>query len=384
MIKSETNSFVFGAAIFLFSFLAFNTCQAALVPCGGPGQHACTICDLFTLTQTTLKYAVFVLVPALIAFWLVAAGMYYLGSQGDAKKLATAGKLIKATGFGTVILFTGWVFVNTFFAFLGIAEWNGLKLNESWWKISAKCGAMELAAESCGDGIVQDGEECEPNMSVADCQARSGFSVNECEKMISRCSPDCTLVAAGDEEITDDENSGGDNENLFDYCALPIYQRDLKKANAEAVKATKIMPEKGVNCLDACKKIKKTCFGVGSYDELNCSFLYVVPPCCWQDLLCKNDNNEPLPPCKPSYEAEAVADCEYSSLDLFPKNCKNKDFTIFSLGNRCEAATIMKAEIDAETYLANTCADEGEYKAVEKNCSKVHQVRSGSAFCYCR
>lgn len=159
-----------------------------LVPCGGPGQHACTICDFFEMTKRVTNYIIFGVIPVLTAFFLLLGGGYLIWNKGDPGAMLGAKTVIKATVIGFIAIFIGWVFVNTMFMALGIAEWNGFKLNESWWKISTRCSSQEKAVEGCGDGIWQYGKEgCDWNMTVADCQAQSGYSAEMCDTIIKKC-----------------------------------------------------------------------------------------------------------------------------------------------------------------------------------------------------
>jgi len=380
-----------------FGLIVYGTASAAFVPCGGPGQHACTICDFFAMTQTVVKYAVFVLVPLLIALLTVSAGMYYMGSKGDAAATAKAKKWLLVGMCGAIILFGGWAFINTFFSAIGVADWNGVKLNESWWKVSATCALNEEASASCGDGILQADEECEPTMSVETCQGRYGWNEERCEQAIAGCSMDCKLPEiAGDaddgapDDSGNDDVSDDDNTSYKDYCSDMVFdsgdyatrnQAALQKAAPEAAKATRVMPAGSANCSSACKSIGKTCIGIGSYDQMNCTFLFVSPPCCWKPSACKDDAGVDFGLCKPPHGGWEVGDCITSSARLIPfrNECEPED-------TKCilNAGVVATVAQNSETLLTiAACIDEAEYKAVGQDCSKTTQVPIGSAFCYC-
>lgn len=193
-------------AVFAFSFvLAADDSQ--LVPCGGPGQHSCTICDFFEMTKRATNYIIFGIIPAAAAFLLLLGGSYLIWTKGDPGALTNAKAVIKVVIYGFIGVFAGWVFINTFFMAIGIAEWNGLRLDESWWKISAKCSKEKGGSQYCGDGRLQDyepfNEQCDPGMKVSDYQNVLGWTQERAETVASRCKPkgdpeECTAVYCGD------------------------------------------------------------------------------------------------------------------------------------------------------------------------------------------
>lgn len=194
------------ATLFLSGFTVVAAAGDPLVPCGGPGQHACTICDFFEMTRRVSNYIIFWIIPVLTAFFLLIGGGYLIWSKGDPAALVSSKNVIKVTIIGFIVIFIGWIFVNTMFMVLGIAEWDGFKLNESWWKVSAKCSHHEEVSEECGDGIWQIGEGCDPNMTVLTCQGHGGYSVETCNEIIDNCDPDtCKAEYCGDGEVESGE-----------------------------------------------------------------------------------------------------------------------------------------------------------------------------------
>jgi len=127
--------------IFLFLSLAPNSAQAALVPCGGPGQPACTLCHLFELINNILIFLLipnadinnnFPLIPTVAALMLIIGGSYLLIAGASPELFSKAKSILTATVIGLVICFVAWVFLNTFFTYIGVAEWTGLG---TWWQI---------------------------------------------------------------------------------------------------------------------------------------------------------------------------------------------------------------------------------------------------------
>lgn len=174
--------------------LAFSPVFAAgLVPCGGPGQEPCNICFFFKMVEQATEFIAFTIVPLLTAAALLLAGCYILLSQGNPDALNKGRKVIYSGVIGFLIVFAGWVAVNTFFMAMGVTEWTGLE--KGWWKIKMSCGMPEKTAGGCGDGIVQHDEDCDPKETVVGCQNRIGSTAERCEEIIAKCDKDCELPA---------------------------------------------------------------------------------------------------------------------------------------------------------------------------------------------
>ena len=236
-------SFFLAATLFLSGFAVVAAAADPLVPCGGPGQHACTICDFFEMTRRVTNYIIFGVIPVLTAFFLLVGGGYLIWSKGDPGALLNAKNVVKVAVIGFMVIFIGWVFVNTMFMVLGIADWDGFKLNESWWKISAKCSHHEEVSEECGDGIWQSGEGCDWNMTVATCQARGGYPDEMCNEIIENCDHDtCKAVYCGNGIV--DGNEACDYNETLSKC---------KKRKPEYT--DKQCQDTIDNCNDKCKII---------------------------------------------------------------------------------------------------------------------------------
>jgi hypothetical protein len=250
--------------IYLFTLFAFSFVFAAdgqLVPCGGPGQHSCTICDFFEMSKRVTNYIMFGIIPVTAAFFLLLGGGYLVWTKGDPTALINAKNIIKVVVIGFLVVFIGWVFVNTMFMALGIADWDGFKLNDSWWKISAKCSMSKQTSENCGDGIWQDDEGCDPKMTVATCQAKAGYSKKLCNEIISKCNPDtCKAEYCGDGEVNGDEAC--DYNESLESCKKRKPDLSEKKCQALIDSCTtdcKIVAEAACSAADK-SKIGKGCW----------------------------------------------------------------------------------------------------------------------------
>jgi len=141
-------------SIFFFLSLFVQQVQAGVVPCGlkedDPGQQGdqtvpCQFCHFFILFKNIVDFFLFKIVPPLAALMLAIGGFMYIfaysgsleklagGGKGGPVLLAQANKLLMSVVWGLLIIFGAWIFVNTFFMAIGVADWTGLKAG--WWQI---------------------------------------------------------------------------------------------------------------------------------------------------------------------------------------------------------------------------------------------------------
>ena len=130
---------VISAGLFFISLIS-KAYADGLVPCGGPGQPACTICHFFLLTQQALRYAL-VIVPIAAALVLVACGFNLMINRGNPGATSKTRFVMLTVIAGLLMVFAGWVAVNSYFASAGAADWNGYSLTHDWWKINSERSA---------------------------------------------------------------------------------------------------------------------------------------------------------------------------------------------------------------------------------------------------
>lgn len=127
----------------VFGFFPLISLAAGLVPCGGPGQDPCRLCHFFVLFKNIIDFLLIPgplnsglpIVPLIATVMMVVGGlMFYLGGASPGT-LTKAKSLLTSVVIGLIIIYGAWVIINTFFMFIGVADWTGLK--EGWWKI--KC-----------------------------------------------------------------------------------------------------------------------------------------------------------------------------------------------------------------------------------------------------
>ena len=121
-------------AVLFFSLMPGQV-QAQLVPCGpGTAKPDCELCDFFVLFQNIVNFVLFKIVPPLAALFLVIGGVMFFFAGASPSTLQTAKKLMTSVMFGLLIIYGAWVFVNTFFMLIGVAEPGqfGFDLRK-WW-----------------------------------------------------------------------------------------------------------------------------------------------------------------------------------------------------------------------------------------------------------
>jgi len=124
------------ALSFVFLFLANQVlaiCEGPLVPCGFGGDQ-CHFCHIFVLIDNIINFILTCLTPIAAGFMIIIGGIYLLIAGGSPELFDKAKKVLTGAVIGLVVIFVAWVFLNTFFDYIGVAEWTGLG---TWWEI--KC-----------------------------------------------------------------------------------------------------------------------------------------------------------------------------------------------------------------------------------------------------
>jgi FtsH-binding integral membrane protein len=141
--KPEIRKFL--SIVFLVGFFLFSAnqvlaaCPTGIVPCGTP-DCPCTFCDIFKLIHNIINFLLvpstfnnnIPIIPAIAGLMFVFGGLYLLIAGGRPEMFSKAKTILTATIVGLVIIFLAWVFLNTFFDYIGVAEWTGLG---TWWQI---------------------------------------------------------------------------------------------------------------------------------------------------------------------------------------------------------------------------------------------------------
>ncbi|MBI1971521.1 MAG: hypothetical protein HYS52_01575 [Candidatus Wildermuthbacteria bacterium] len=109
--------------------------QGLIQQCGGIGQRACDFCDLFALAANIINFVLGTIVPPVAALLVVMGGFYLLTSGGDPQKQTRGKTILTAVVIGLIIVYAGWLLINTIFQSIGVAEWAGVG---KWWRIECQ------------------------------------------------------------------------------------------------------------------------------------------------------------------------------------------------------------------------------------------------------
>jgi von Willebrand factor type A domain. len=132
------------------------------------------------MIANTIGYVLKAVVPAAILISLVIAGLILMVKKDDPEILEKIKNTFKAVAIGAFVAYSGWLIVTLALTVTG--SFN----KDSWWK-------FQLSCQSCGDGIVQSSEECEPAENIDECVARGGGDETECENLIASCDDNCKI-----------------------------------------------------------------------------------------------------------------------------------------------------------------------------------------------
>jgi len=122
-MKMMKKIFLFGL---LFLLLAASQAQAALVPCGGESQPACTLCHLFVMLNNIIKFVMFNIIPAIAVIMLLVSGVMFFFGGAKPGVLIGAKGIITSVVIGLLIIFCAWVIVNTILTQIGLVESSSL------------------------------------------------------------------------------------------------------------------------------------------------------------------------------------------------------------------------------------------------------------------
>jgi len=112
-----------------FVFIPLISQADGLVPCGGPDEPACKLCDFFVLIDNIIDFVLIQLVPPLAVLMLVIGGIMFVGATleflpGGPTLLSQAKKLMTSVVIGLIIIYGGWIIIGLFLNTIGLAGWT--------------------------------------------------------------------------------------------------------------------------------------------------------------------------------------------------------------------------------------------------------------------
>jgi len=118
--------------VVLFSLISLPVlAQAAgLVPCGNPGEPACTLGHLFQMLGLIYNFIVYTIAVPLATLIIIVGGVLILVSGGNPEMAGRGKKALMAGVIGLVLVFCSWVIINTVMSVLGysLGSWYQLPI----------------------------------------------------------------------------------------------------------------------------------------------------------------------------------------------------------------------------------------------------------------
>lgn len=115
--------------IYFISTLSVN---AAIVPCGGNGQDACTWCQLMVLFKNIIDFMLYLIFP-LAAVMIVYGGFLIMTAAGSPAKIGKGREVITAAIVGLLIALFSYFIIDTIIKIIavgwsnaGLGPWNQL------------------------------------------------------------------------------------------------------------------------------------------------------------------------------------------------------------------------------------------------------------------
>lgn len=127
--------------IIIFSILVFVPIwafAAGLVPCGGPGESACSLCHLFELAQKITDFLTFTIAPILAVLAVAWGGFNIFIAGADPGKVKVGREAITRAAIGLLIVFGAWVAINEVLIFFSQQTATGTAniFNKPWTDIT--------------------------------------------------------------------------------------------------------------------------------------------------------------------------------------------------------------------------------------------------------
>ncbi len=97
---------------FLASAAGNPTAGQPLVPCGNPGEAACTITDFFTMIARVYNFIVWDIATPLAILAFLAGGIIMMVSAGNPGLAGKGRQILTIATIGLVLVFCAWLIVN--------------------------------------------------------------------------------------------------------------------------------------------------------------------------------------------------------------------------------------------------------------------------------
>ena len=136
MILRKAIVILIATVILILPFLVSAT---PLVPCGGTGQKACTVCDFFVGIKNIVDFLTEAVAMPVAVIILIYGGVMLLTSGGSEDKIRKGKSALWQAVWGLIIVFAAWLIIDTIIKWLGAGGMGEIQGWGPWNKIPG-CG----------------------------------------------------------------------------------------------------------------------------------------------------------------------------------------------------------------------------------------------------
>lgn len=113
-----------------FSVFTSTTFAQGLVPCGNPGQSACTVCDFYVLIDNLIDFVAIKLAPPLALLLIVIGAVFIIISSGSQDLYNKGKNIITMALLGLLIIWGSWMIIDVVMG--AVAGQGGLSSLKTW------------------------------------------------------------------------------------------------------------------------------------------------------------------------------------------------------------------------------------------------------------
>ncbi len=108
----------------------YAVASAALVPCGpGTAKPSCQFCDLLTLVNKIINFALYDIAIPLSVIFIIYGGFVIMTAGASPERVKTGRSVIKAAVVGLLIALFAWMIINTILTVLAGQKFEPWKFN---------------------------------------------------------------------------------------------------------------------------------------------------------------------------------------------------------------------------------------------------------------
>lgn len=87
--------------------------SAGLVPCGGPGEPNCEVCDFFVMSKGVIDFMVLEFIPPVAVLFFVVGGIVFYTSGGSQSRVEWAKKTLFSIIIGLIVVYGAWMIIDS-------------------------------------------------------------------------------------------------------------------------------------------------------------------------------------------------------------------------------------------------------------------------------